>query len=93
MAQPYKSATQSGVSQIAYNFEKPMLVTNVGGLPEIVPDGKAGFVVAPDAQHIANALVRFYKEDWNDRLTEGVRDEKKRYLWDSFTAAIAGLLK
>ena len=93
VAQPYKSATQSGVSQIAYNFEKPMLVTNVGGLPEIVPDGKAGFVVAPDAQQIADALVRFYKEDWNDRLTEGVRDEKKRYLWDSFTAAIAGLLK
>lgn len=93
VAQPYKSATQSGVSQIAYNFEKPMLVTNVGGLPEIVPNEKAGFVVEPDAQQIADALVRFYNEEWSDRLIEGVRDEKKRYLWDSFTAAIAGLLK
>ena len=93
VAQPYKSATQSGVSQIAYNFEKPMLVTNVGGLPEIVPDGKAGFVVEPDAQHIADALVRFYDEDCAASLTEGVRDEKKKYLWTTFTTAVANLLK
>ena len=93
VAQPYKSATQSGVSQIAYHFEKPMLVTNVGGLPEIVPDGKAGFVVEPEPQAIADALVRFFEEDWSARLTEGVRDEKRRYLWPAFTAAIDSLLK
>ena len=93
VAQPYKSATQSGVSQIAYHFERPMVVTNVGGLPEIVPDGKAGFVVEPDPQQIADALVRFFEEDWAARLTEGVRDEKQRYLWPAFTAAIGGLLK
>ena len=53
MVQPYRSATQSGVTQIAYHFEKPMLVTDVGGLREIVPDGKCGYVVKPDPKEIA----------------------------------------
>lgn len=91
VVQPYKNATQSGVSQIAYHFEKPMVVTNVGGLPEIVPDGKAGFVVKPDSQEIANAIVRYFEEDWQQRLTEGVREEKKKYAWDKMTAAIESL--
>ena len=91
VAQPYKSATQSGVSQIAYHFEKPMVVTNVGGLPEIVPDGKCGFVVEPDAQAIADAIVRYFTEDWHDRLTDGVREEKQKYGWDRMTAAINSL--
>ena len=91
VAQPYKSATQSGVTQIAFHFEKPMLVTNVGGLPEIVPDGKVGFVVEPDAQQIADALVRYYTEDWQARLTEGCREEKKKYAWDKMTEAINNL--
>ncbi len=91
VAQPYKSATQSGVSQIAYHFERPMLVTNVGGLPEIVPDKKAGFVVEPDPQQIADALVRFYTEDWAARLTEGVREEKQKYQWEHMTEAISKL--
>ena len=88
VVQPYKSATQSGVSQIAYNFEKPMVVTNVGGLPEIVPDGKAGFVVEPDGQAIADTIVRYFSDDWQQRLVEGVREEKNKYLWDKMTAAI-----
>jgi glycosyltransferase involved in cell wall biosynthesis len=91
VVQPYKNATQSGVSQIAYHFEKPMVVTNVGGLPEIVPDGKAGFVVKPDSQEIADAIVRYFEEDWQQRLTEGVREEKKKYAWDKMTAAIESL--
>lgn len=90
VAQPYKSATQSGVSQIAYHFEKPMVVTRVGGLPEIVPDGKAGFVVEPEPKAIADALARFFKEGWAERLTDGVRDEKRKYGWDKMTAAING---
>lgn len=90
VAQPYRSATQSGVSQIAYHFEKPMVVTNVGGLPEIVPDGKAGFVVEPDGKAIADVLVRYFsdEETWRERLTAGVRDEKQRYGWDKLVAAI-----
>lgn len=91
VAQPYKTATQSGVTQIAFHFERPMLVTNVGGLPEIVPDGKVGFVVAPDARQIADALVRFYEEGWADRLGEGVRQEKQKYLWSNMTEAIEKL--
>lgn len=90
VAQPYKSATQSGVSQIAYHFEKPMVVTRVGGLSEIVPDGKAGFVVEPEPKAIADALVRFFKEGWAERLTAGVRVEKEKYGWDKMTAAING---
>ena len=88
VAQPYKTATQSGVTQIAFHFEKPMLVTNVGGLPEIVPDGKVGFVVEPSVHQIADALVRFYEEGWADRLTEGVREEKRKYAWSNMTEAI-----
>lgn len=91
VAQPYKTATQSGVSQIAYHFERPMVVTRVGGLPEIVPDGKAGYVVDPEPQAIADAIVRFYDEGAADRLTEGVRDEKRKYAWSNLTAAIAQL--
>lgn len=91
VTQPYKSATQSGVSQIAFHFEKPMVVTRVGGLPEIVPDGKAGFVVEPEAQKIADAIVRYFDEDWQERLTAGVRDEKQKYSWEKMTAAIASL--
>ena len=91
VAQPYKTATQSGVTQIAFHFEKPMLVTNVGGLPEIVPDGKVGFVVEPDVRQIADALVRFFEEDWASRLTAGVREEKQKYQWDRMTAAINNL--
>lgn len=63
----------------------------MGGLPEIVPDGKAGFVVKPDSQEIADAIVRYFEEDWQQRLTEGVREEKKKYAWDKMTAAIASL--
>jgi glycosyltransferase involved in cell wall biosynthesis len=88
VAQPYKSATQSGVTQIAFHFEKPMLVTNVGGLAEIVPDGKIGYVVNPDAQDIADALVRYYKENKEEEFTAGVREEKLKYGWDRMTAAV-----
>lgn len=88
VVQPYKSATQSGVTQIAFHFERPMLVTNVGGLPEIVPDGKVGFVVEPDARRIADALVRYLEGDWQQRLAEGVRAEKQKYAWENMTRAI-----
>lgn len=88
VAQPYKTATQSGVTQVAFHFEKPMLVTNVGGLPEIVPDGKIGYVVEPQAQDIADALVKFYDENHEEEFTQGVREEKKKYSWDRMTAAV-----
>lgn len=91
VAQPYKSATQSGVTQIAFHFGCPMLVTDVGGLSEIVPEGKVGFVVQPEVPQIADALLRFYAEGWESRMREGVREEKKKYLWSNMTAAIVSL--
>lgn len=93
VTQPYKSATQSGVTQIAFHFERPMLVTDVGGLAEIVPDGKIGFVVQPDVQQIADAIVRYYDQNLEKDFTLGVRQEKKKYLWTNMTTAIDNLLK
>ena len=83
VVQPYKSATQSGVTQIGYHFNKPMLVTNVGGLSEIIPDGKIGYVVEPDAVSIANALVDFFA---NNRIAEfevNIVEEKKKFSWSN----------
>ena len=84
VAQPYKTATQSGVTQIAFHFEKPMLVTNVGGLPEIVPDGKIGYVTEPDAKQIADALYRFFQEHKQEEFERNVAEEKKKYAWSRF---------
>ena len=88
IAQPYKTATQSGVTQIAFHFEKPMLVTNVGGLPEIVPDGKIGYVVEPDAQQIADALHRFFAENKQTEFEQNIVEEKKKYAWSRFVESI-----
>ena len=92
IAQPYKTATQSGVSQIAYHFEKPMLVTKVGGLAEIVPNGKAGYAVEPEPDKIADGLVDFFTNKRLQQFTEGVMDEKKKYSWSKMTQAVKSLL-
>jgi D-inositol-3-phosphate glycosyltransferase len=81
VVQPYRSATQSGISQIAYHFEKPMIVTNVGGLPEIVPHGEAGYVVEPTPQYIAEAISDFYKNNRLENFTTKVIENKKRFSW------------
>lgn len=91
VAQPYKTATQSGVTQIAFHFEKPMLVTNVGGLPEIVPDGKIGYVVEPDPAPIADALHRFFSEHKQEEFEANVVEEKKKYAWSRFTTTMEEL--
>lgn len=91
VAQPYKSATQSGVTQIGYHFNKPMLVTSVGGLPEIIPHLKAGYVVSPDASEIANALIDFFENNRMELFTENVIREKERFSWDKMTATIFGI--
>ena len=82
IVQPYKTATQSGVTQIAYHFEKPMLVTNVGGLPEIVPNGKVGYSVEPEAKVIADAISDFYCNGRYAEFVENIKEEKKKYSWD-----------
>lgn len=88
IVQPYKSATQSGVTQIAYHFEKPMLVTDVGGLAEIVPDGKVGYVVAPETGAIADALADFFRNGRQEQFTEGILQEKKKYAWSNMTRSV-----
>lgn len=92
LVQPYKSATQSGVSQIAYHFEVPMLVTRVGGLPEIVPDGKVGYAVEPAPDAIAAAFSDFANNQHQDVFAAGIRQEKQKYGWDKMVKAILSLL-
>ncbi len=84
VAQPYKSATQSGVTHIAYHFLKPMLVTNVGGLPEMVTDGKAGYVVRPEPGAIASAIRDYFENKREASLIDTLKEEKKRFSWESF---------
>lgn len=91
VVQPYRSATQSGVTQVAYHFEKPMLVTDVGGLREIVPDGKVGYVVEPKPDKIADAICDFYDNDRKELFENNIVEEKKRYEWSKMTAVIMKL--
>jgi len=91
VVQPYRSATQSGVTQIAFHFEKPMLVTDVGGLGEIVVNGKCGYVVKPEPKYVSDAIFDYFSNNRNKELTEGVRKEKARFTWDKLTNAIIGL--
>ena len=88
VVQPYKNATQSGVSQIAYHFERPMLVTDVGGLAELIPDGEVGYVVKPTARAIADALVDFYEHQREAKFAAGVREHKKQFSWDEIVRAL-----
>lgn len=85
VVQPYKHATQSGITQIAFHFEKPMVVTNVGGLAEVVPDGKVGFVAEANPKAIADAILKFYEPNAIPNLQDNILAEKKKYSWDTFT--------
>jgi D-inositol-3-phosphate glycosyltransferase len=93
VAQPYKNATQSGVTQIGYHFETPMLVTNVGGLPEMIPDGRVGYVVEPNPDSISSALEDFFNSDKEILFRQNLKVEKQKYLWDKLTAKILKLAK
>lgn len=91
IAQPYRNATQSGVTQIAYHFEKPMLVTNVGGLPEIVPHNKVGYVTEINSKAIADAIVDFYSNNKEEEFVKNTVVEKERFLWSSFVKGVEEL--
>lgn len=88
VAQPYRTATQSGVSQIAFHFGIPVLVTDVGGLREIVPDRKCGYVVNPDPGEIASALLDYFQNNRKEAFTDCVKEHRKNFLWDKMTATI-----
>ena len=90
---PYLSATQSGIVQIAYNFDKPVIATNVGGLPEVVIHQRTGLIVPPnDPQALAKAIVEFFQSGWLSEYTAHVREEKKKYSWDRLVEAIEELV-
>ncbi|UYQ94791.1 glycosyltransferase [Chitinophaga horti] len=91
VVQPYRSATQSGISQMAYHFEKPMVVTNVGGLPEIVPNGQAGYVVAPEPAAIAEGILRLVDEG-PEKFAAFIAAQKQRYSWANFVDALGNLV-
>ena len=93
VVQPYRSATQSGVTQIAFHFEKPMVVTDVGGLSEIVPHKKAGYVVEPEPKAIAGAINEFYDHKLEKQMIKNVRSEKAKYAWDKLVDKIKALNK
>jgi len=90
VVQPYRNATQSGVTPLAYHFEKPMLVTNVGGLPDLVPAGKVGLICEPNPGSIAKGILKLYELGENHFLPH-LREEKKKYDWHNLTAAIVRL--
>ena len=89
--QPYRNATQSGVTPLAYHFEKPMLVTNVGGLPDLVPHGKSGLVAEPNPALIAKGIMELYQLG-EDHFLPHLRTEKVKYSWSNLVSAIASLV-
>src|SRR6185503_4326880 len=90
VVQPYRNATQSGVTPLAYHFEKPMIVTNVGGLPALVPHEKVGLVAEPNASALAAGILRFYQVG-EQHFIPHIREEKKKYNWKTLVEAILTL--
>jgi glycosyltransferase involved in cell wall biosynthesis len=93
VVQPYRSATNSGITAIAYHFEKPMVVTNVGGLAEVVPDGKVGFVCESNPTAIADAILKFYQPNSLPGFEQNVVEEKRKYGWGEFVEVVMGMMK
>lgn len=93
VALPYVSATQSGIVQICYNYNKPVIATDVGGLPEVVSDGETGFVVpAGNARALADAIKRFYDENREMAFSRRVAEVKKNFSWDRMAEAVEELM-
>lgn len=91
---PYESATQSGIVQIAYGFRKPVIVTNVGGLPEVVWDDRTGMIVEPgNAVQLAEAIRRFFDENKAAEYEKQICDNEYRFSWERMRETIEGFLK
>ncbi|MBI3517811.1 MAG: glycosyltransferase [Bacteroidetes bacterium] len=93
VALPYRTATQSGVTQVSFHFEVPTLVTNVGGLGEIIPDKIAGYVVEPNGKAIAEGIKDFFENNRMASFTEGMKKEKQKYDWKIFVDEVIDLYK
>ncbi|NBV56295.1 MAG: glycosyltransferase [Bacteroidetes bacterium] len=83
VAQTYKTATQSGVTQIAYYYNRPMLVTDVGGLPELVPHQKVGYVTSQDTQEISDCIFDFYEHKRAPEFSKNIASERDKFTWES----------
>jgi len=92
ITQTYRTATQSGITQIAYSFERPMLVTDVGGLAEIVPHHKVGYVTSQQPIEIADAILHFYTKNKEQEFSVNTKHEKKRFSWGSFVNGVEDLM-
>ncbi|MCH7762937.1 MAG: glycosyltransferase [Candidatus Marinimicrobia bacterium] len=88
---PYKSASQSGIVQIAYHFDTPVIVSNVGGLPEIVEEGKTGFCVDPNPESFAEAIRSFFATGDKESFRTNIVEYKKRFSWNAMITAIEEL--
>ena len=93
VVQPYKTATQSGITQVAYHFNKPMVTTDVGGLAELIPDNKVGFVVKNNIEQVAEAIYKFYELNKEEEFSKNAALEKKKYSWEIFVQTILELNK
>ena len=92
MVLPYEEATQSGIAQIAFGFDRPVIATEVGGLPEVVSEAQTGYIVPPsDPEALAGAIVRFFIEKKEEEFVTNIRREAKRFSWDRMTEEIEGL--
>ena len=89
---PYETATQSGIAQIAYGFERPVITTNVGGLPEVVDDQNTGYLVEPgDSEGLAEKIIHYFKENKEDEFSANITKQKEKYLWDCLVDAMEDL--
>ena len=91
VVQTYLSATQSGVTQIAYYYNKPMLVTDVGGLAELVPHGKVGYICQQDSKEIAESITDFYEENREKDFSAGAAEEKEKFTWNYLSNALLNI--
>jgi D-inositol-3-phosphate glycosyltransferase len=91
---PYKSATQSGIVQIANNFDKPMISTNVGGLGEVIASGKTGYLVEKEnPKELAEAILKYYNEEKEAEFVNNIRNESAKYSWSEFVKGMMELVE
>jgi glycosyltransferase involved in cell wall biosynthesis len=91
---PYVTATQSGIVQLAYGFGKPVVVSRVGGLPEVVEEGITGYLVPPqDSTSISSAVLDFYQHNREAEMGEAVRQKRAAFSWKRLGQTIEDLAK
>lgn len=90
IVQPYRHATQSGVTPLAYHFDIPMIVTNVGGLPDMVEHDRTGLITQPDPDALAVAIVQAF-QNGSTHFKPALKEFKKQFTWDTFAHRLLSL--